>query len=89
LAYQVLALELLVRCCSPDELAGLADLLAAPVVAEPQADPNGSPRRWATRTFGRVQIEAYTGLPNALPMTTSPVLARLPSPSSPPRSAAG
>ena len=54
------SLRLLVRCATPGDLVAMAELLAGPIVAE--AEPNqhdGSRARRVTRTFGRVEIEAY------------------------------
>ena len=56
----VACLRLLVHCAAPGQLVAMADLLAGPIVAD--AGPNQRGRRYqrVTRTFGRVDIEAYT-----------------------------
>jgi hypothetical protein len=53
-------LRLCVSCDTPDELAAMADLLAGPIVADPEPNPYGSRYQRVTRTFGRVDIEAFT-----------------------------
>jgi len=60
----VAGLGLHIHCSTGDELVALADLLAAPVVADTQPDKDGHRYQRATRTFGRVHIEAHT---NAAP----------------------
>ena len=56
----VAGVKLLVYCSTGDELVALADLLAVPVVADTEPDRRGHRYQRATRTFGRVHIEAYT-----------------------------
>ena len=52
-------LRLLVCAETTDELVEIADLLAAPVVLEAEPDAHGRRYQRATRTFGRVHMEAY------------------------------
>jgi hypothetical protein len=52
-------LALLVYCGTADRLAELADLLACPVVLDPKPSRSGRHFAVATRTFGRVGIEAF------------------------------
>ena len=54
--------SLLVHCATDAEQVTLADLLACPVVLDPEFDRSGRPLQVATRCFGRVTIEAYTGV---------------------------
>jgi len=56
----VACLGLHIYCSTGDELVALADLLAAPVVADTQPDTDGQCYQRATRMFGRVYIEAHT-----------------------------
>ena len=51
-------LRLQVCCDTPAHLAAMADLLAAPIVADAEPDQYGSRHHRVTRTFGRVDIEA-------------------------------
>jgi hypothetical protein len=53
-------LGLLAYCRSADELVHVADLLAGPVVVDAEPDQYGGRYERATRTFGRVDIEALT-----------------------------
>ena len=55
----VRCLRLLVCCATPAELVEMADLLAGPIVADGEPDQSGSRCQRVTRTFGRVEIEAY------------------------------
>ena len=55
-------LRLLVYCATARELVAMADLLAGPVVADVEPNPCGSRCERVTRTFGRVDIEAFTEL---------------------------
>jgi len=50
---------LLVYCGTADRLAEMADLLACPVVLDPAPSRSGRRFEVATRTFGRVSIEAF------------------------------
>ena len=59
----VLSLGLIVHCDSPGALAEVAGLLAVPVVVDPGSDPSGRRCQRATRTFGRVFIQAYAETP--------------------------
>jgi hypothetical protein len=52
-------LGLLVHCSTGEDLVTLADLLAAPVVADTEPDADGRFHQRATRTFGRVHIAAH------------------------------
>jgi hypothetical protein len=52
---------LIVRCSTASEVLCLAELLEAPMVA--YAEPNSPRSQWATRSFGRVQIEVFSESP--------------------------
>jgi hypothetical protein len=56
----VSCLRLLVHCATPGELVAMADLLAGPIVADAEPHQDGSRYERVTRTFGRIDIEAYT-----------------------------
>jgi hypothetical protein len=58
-------LRLLVHCRTPGELVAVADLLAGPVVVDEEPNPHGSRYERVTRTFGRVDLEAFTELPQS------------------------
>jgi hypothetical protein len=60
-------LRLQVTCDTTEELAALADLLAAPVVLDAEPDPDGHSYQRATRDFGRVHIEACTKVSQSAP----------------------
>ena len=53
-------LRLLIRCERPAELVAMAELLGGPVVADVEPSQHGSRYQRVTRSFGRVDIEAYT-----------------------------
>jgi hypothetical protein len=52
-------LGLLVGCATTNDLVHLADVLAAPIVIDAEPDPRGIRCERATRTFGRVHVEAF------------------------------
>jgi hypothetical protein len=51
--------DLVVPCATVEELSGLAELLAAPVVTDAEAQESGHRHQRASRSFGRVHIEGY------------------------------
>jgi hypothetical protein len=55
-------LGLLVHCSTAAELVDLAELLAVPVVADAEPNRRGERYERATRSFGRVELEAFTEL---------------------------
>ena len=61
----VVGVGLLVHCATTEQLVELAEVLAAPVVADPEPDWEARRYQRAKRDFGRVQIEAYTELAEA------------------------
>jgi hypothetical protein len=64
---RVAGVRLLVYCDTADYLVEVAQLLAAPVVADDASTRRGQRYQRATRDFGRVQIEAYIELAEAAP----------------------
>jgi len=56
-------LRMLVHCPTTADLVAMADLLAGPVVADEEPNPFGSRYQRVTRSFGRVDIEAFTEWP--------------------------
>jgi hypothetical protein len=60
-------LRLLICCPGPDELAAMAVLLACPVVADAEPNQYGSRYQRVTRSFGRVDIDAYRAIDGRVP----------------------
>ena len=59
-------LRLLVYCDTA-ELATMADLLAGPIVADSEPNRYGSRYQRVTRSFGRVDLEAYAMIEDSAP----------------------